>query len=404
MDNAVKCDLRRYPLYFLIWTVFGLFFFSQGLTQKFFTHDPTPWWHYLISWLTGVYIWAFLTPGILWLGRRFPIERPKRVRLVALHLLLSVLVALIQLGIESAILHRLGVFPGIMSTFANTFIFLLMIGFHSGVTTYWMILGIQYGIRYYISYRERTEEALRLELRASELQSQLMQAQLGVLKMQLQPHFLFNTLNAIMVLVRQLKAGQAEQMLAHLSDLLRCVLEDVESQEVPLRRELEYLQLYLSIEEVRFQDRLRVEITADHALLDAAVPQMALQPIVENAIRHGVGRSSLAGRITISASRANATLELRVQDDGPGFPSQGFLRDDSALNNSVLNNSVAKKGIGLANTRARLQQLYGDKARLKTENDPRGGALVTMILPYHIAPGTSEPEAMEMHALHDANR
>ena len=95
MDNAVKCDLRRYPLYFLIWTVFGLFFFSQGLTQKFFTHDPTPWWHYLISWLTGVYIWAFLTPGILWLGRRFPIERPKRVRLVALHLLLSVLVALI---------------------------------------------------------------------------------------------------------------------------------------------------------------------------------------------------------------------------------------------------------------------------------------------------------------------
>jgi sensor histidine kinase YesM len=112
----------------------------------------------------------------------------------------------------------------------------------------------------------------------------------------------------------------------------------------------------------------------------------------------------LAGRITISASRANATLELRVQDDGPGFPSQGFLRDDSALNNFVLNNSVAKKGIGLANTRARLQQLYGDKARLKTENDPRGGALVTMILPYHIAPGTSAPEAMEMHALHDANR
>jgi LytS/YehU family sensor histidine kinase len=101
---------------------------------------------------------------------------------------------------------------------------------------------------------------------------------------------------------------------------------------VPLRRELEYLQLYLSIEQVRFQDRLRVEITADPNILDAAVPQMALQPIVENAVRHGIGRSSSAGRITISASRANDTLELRVQDDGPGFPSQGSVGDDSLLN------------------------------------------------------------------------
>jgi two-component system LytT family sensor kinase len=221
-----------------------------------------------------------------------------------------------------------------------------------------------------------------------------MQAQLGVLKMQLQPHFLFNTLNAIMVLVRQQKARQAEQMLAHLSDLLRCVLEDVEAQEVPLRRELEYLQLYLSIEQVRFQDRLRVEITADPNILDAAVPQMALQPIVENAVRHGIGRSSSAGRITISATRANDTLELRVEDDGPGFPSPGSVADDSPLN----------KGIGLANTRARLQQLYGAQGRLQTENDPRGGARVTMVLPYHVVQGSSEPEVMEVHALHDAHR
>lgn len=115
--------------------------------------------------------------------------------------------------------------------------------------------------------------------------------------MQLQPHFLFNTLNAIMVLVRQQKGLQAEEMLAHLSDLLRCVLEDVEAQEVSLRRELEYLQLYLSIEQVRFPDRLRIEISAEPTILDAAVPQMGLQPIVENAIRHGIGKSSSAGKI-----------------------------------------------------------------------------------------------------------
>lgn len=395
MESSAKSDLRNYPLYFLIWTIIGIFFFSQGLTQKFVSHDPTPWWHYLLSWLVGVYIWALLTPAVFWIGRRFPIERLNLLGKIALHLLLSVAVAIAQLVLESAVLLRLHVFPTIMSTFVGTFGFLLIIGFHQGVITYWTILGVQYGIRYYHSDRERKQQALRLELRASELQSQLMQAQLGALKMQLQPHFLFNTLNAIMVLVRQQKTRPAEDMLAHLSDLLRCVLEDVEAQEVPLRRELEYLQLYLSIEQVRFQDRLRVEIAADPALIEAAVPQMALQPIVENAIRHGVGRSSSAGRIKISATRASDTLELRVQDDGPGFLAQEpRFRDDS----------IANKGIGLSNTRARLQQLYGDHAHLLTENDPGGGAIVTLVLPYHVADRASAPELMELHAIHDANR
>jgi two-component system, LytTR family, sensor kinase len=393
MESALKRDLRNYPLYFLIWTIIGVFFFSQGLSQKFFSHDPTPWWHYLLSWLVGVYVWALMVPAILWLGRRFPIERRNWLRRVALHLLLGVIVSVVQLAVESAVLPHLRVFPTLMQTFWTTFAFLLVIGFHNGIMTYWTILGVQYGIRYYQSYQERKQEALRLELRASELQSQLVQAQLGVLKMQLQPHFLFNTLNAIMVLVRQQKSREAEETLAHLSDLLRCVLEDVEAQEVPLRRELQYLQLYLSIEQVRFQDRLRVEISADPAILDAAVPQMALQPVVENAIRHGIGRSSSAGRIKISAVRVNNTLELRVQDDGPGFPSAGSFEKHFSPN----------QGIGLANTRARLQQLHGEEARLTTENGQPSGAVVTMILPYHAVPGALETEVMEVHALYDAN-
>jgi two-component system LytT family sensor kinase len=391
MKSALKRDLRNYPLYFLIWTIIGIFFFSQALSQKFFSRDPTPWWHYLISWLVGVYLWALLMPGILWLGRRFPIERRNWVRRVALHMLLSIVVSLVQLILESAILSHLGVFPGLMNTFVATFAFLLVIGFHTGIMTYWEVLGVQYGIGYYQNYQERKQEALRLELRASELQSQLVQAQLGVLKMQLQPHFLFNTLNAIMVLVRQQKSKEAEQTLAHLSDLLRCVLEDVEAQEVPLRRELEYLQLYLSIEQVRFQDRLRVEISADPAILHAALPQMVLQPVVENAIRHGVGKSAAAGRIKISAVCSNDTLELRVQDDGPGFSSEGPDAKPST-------------GIGLTNTRARLKQLYGEEARLTTGIGEPRGAVVTITIPYHAVPGTFETEVMELHALHDANR
>jgi sensor histidine kinase YesM len=393
MESTLKQDLRNYPLYFLIWTIIGVFFFSQGLTQKFFSHDPTPWWHYLLSWLVGVYLWALWTPGVFWLGRRFPIERRNWVRRVALHLLLGVVLSLGQLAVESAILSRLGVFPAIMSTFASTFGFLLIIGFHNGIMTYWTLLGVQYGVSYYQNYQERKQEALRLELHASELQSQLAQAQLGVLKMQLQPHFLFNTLNAIMVLVRQQKSGEAEEMLAHLSDLLRCVLEDVEALEVPLRRELKYLQLYLSIEQVRFQDRLRVEISVDASILDAAVPQMVLQPVVENAIRHGVGKSSSAGRIKIGAVRVNDALELRVEDDGLGF-SPGAAGG---------NHSTVSQGIGLANTRARLQQLYGEEARLTTGNGEPHGAVVTIIFPYRVVPGTFETEVMEVHALHDAN-
>lgn len=389
MAIPLKRILRNYAAYFLTWSVVGLFFFTQGLAQKLVSGDPTPWWHYLTSWLVGVYLWAFLTPLILWLGRRFPIEKKKWLRPILTHLAISVAVTIVQLAAESVILSRLGVFPFIMKGFVTTFVFLLMIGFHSGIIMYGTILGIQYGLDYYRRYQEREQQALRLELHTSELKSQLVRSQLNALKMQLQPHFLFNTLNAIMVLVRQQKGPQAEEMLSRLSDLLRCVLEDVDAQEVSLRRELEYLQLYLSIEQVRFQDRLHVEISSDPAIQDAAVPQMGLQPIVENAIRYGLGKSSTAGKIQINAARLNETLEIKVQDDGPGFDST---------------NPSDGRGIGLANTRARLNQLYGSAARLVIENRPSGGAQVTMVLPYHLAPEISEKEVMEIHALHNADR
>ena len=275
-----------------------------------------------------------------------------------------------------------------MKGFVGTFFVVFMLGFHGNIITYFTLLGIQYGCAITASIRSGSEQALRLELDASELRTQLMRAQLSALKMQLQPHFLFNTLNAIMVLVRQQKGRQAEETLALLSDLLRCVLEDVEAQEVPLRRELEYLRLYLSIEQVRFQDRLRIEISADPAVLDAAVPHMGLQPIVENAIRHGIGQSSAAGRIQISAARMDGKLEMKVQDDGPGLPAAGAAQG---------------RGIGLANTRARLHQLYGDAAQLTVENGEPGGAVATMVVPYHLAPGAPETEVMEVHAFDDVD-
>ena len=247
MRNAVARGLRNYGWYFLVWTAIGLFFFSQAIAQKIISRESTPWWHYLVSWLVGVHLWALLTPLPVWLGKRFPVQRTKWVRRIAIHLVLAIGISLGQLAVEAAILYWLGMFPKIMAGFVPAFFFLLIIGFHQGVITYFSIIGIQYGISYYWQYQERAQQALRLELNASELQRQLVHAQLGALKMQLQPHFLYNTLNALMLLVRQQKGNQAEEMLARLSDILRCVLEDGEAQEVPLRREYEYLQLYLSI-------------------------------------------------------------------------------------------------------------------------------------------------------------
>ena len=381
---------RSYALLFLVWTVMGLFMFSQGLIQKIVSRDPTPWQHYLISWMVGVWMWFALTPAVLWIGRRFPLERRRLALRLPAHLALAAVISFVELSTESAVLRALGVFPAIMSSYAATLGFLLIIGFHQGIITYWAILAVQYAFGWYRRFEDRRREALRLQLHSSELEKKLVEAHLGALKMQLQPHFLFNTLNAITVLVRQQQGRQAEEMLSRLGDLLRLVLEDVEAQEVPLSRELEYLELYLSIEQVRFQDRLRVSVAVDPECFDAAVPYMALQPIVENAIRHGIGRSSAAGSLEIGAIRSGASLVVEIANDGPGLEEGGN----------------AKRGIGLSNTRARLAQLYGDSARLTVENRAQGGVVARMTLPYHFAagsvapPGAVMPGALEAHAAH----
>ena len=389
MGILIKRSPRFYALYFLAWTALGLFFVTQGVLQNAIFRSRSPTWHIAAAWFTAIFICAVLSPAILWLGDRFPISRRNWSRGGLLHLLFAILFSIGQLACEAVVLPWMGVLPAVMKGFWTTFAYLLSPGFHSNILMYFTILGIQYGWGYYRKYHEGTQQAQRLQVHAAELKTQLAHAQLSALKTQLQPHFLFNTLNAIMVLVRQQKSPQAEEMLSRLSDLLRCVLEDVDAQEVTLRRELEYLQLYLSIEEVRFQDRLQVGISADPAILDAAVPHMGLQPIVENAIRHGLGSSSSVGKIQIRAAFTNDMLVIEVKDDGPGLPPPG---------------SPPGRGIGLANTRARLHQLYGDAARLSVENGESGGVVATMVLPYRETRGGAEMEVMEVHALNGTNR
>ncbi len=356
IEISSRQRLRRYLAYFFAWTAFGLFNFSRELTRRLYMHEPTQWRGTLASWMVGVYILGALTLAVLWLGRRWPIERQSWRGRVPLHLAFSIVFSALELALETVAFIQLGLMK---QSFLIGFPTLMVAGLHANIITYWAVLGIQSGFRYYRGFQER-------ELHASELKAQLVRAQLSALKMQLQPHFLFNTLNAIMVLVRQQRGRLAEEMLARLSDLLRCVLEDVEAQEISLRKELEHVRLYLSIEQVRFQDRLGIEISADDTALDGAVPHMGLQPILENAVRHGIGRIAAAGSIRISASRTDEILVIRVADDGPGLGAADLSEG---------------RGIGLANTRARLLQLYGDAASLKVENGERG-VVATMTLPY----------------------
>jgi LytS/YehU family sensor histidine kinase len=258
------------------------------------------------------------------------------------------------------------------TTSIRTLAQLLFLGkFHVGVATYWVLVLLRYTFDYYRRYREQ-------ELRASRIATQLAQAQLQALRMQLHPHFLFNTLNAISALMHRAVAA-ADRMLARLSDFLRLTLESGGMQEVPLKQELDFLGRYLEIEKTRFADRLTVHMDVEPDALDAQVPNLILQPLVENAIRHGIARSSSAGTIEIRAHRANGTLHLAVRDDGPGLAANG--------------GAPPREGVGLSNTRARLAQLYGESSRLELGNAAEGGVVVNLDLPYRTDAGEVPAES-----------
>jgi signal transduction histidine kinase len=364
--STLRAHLLRAGLIVLGWTLVALFLFSKNLAARMLRADTTPWQDILVAWLIGSYASAALTPGILWLGDRFPFGRGRWAVPLAVHLVGSAVFAVGQLWLEAVVTAWTGVVSFPVAQSVRTYQpVLLALGFHSGVLCYWLIIGLQSLWQFHQASRRHEREALELMARAAALETQVVQARLGALKMQLQPHFLFNTLNAVVSLVRARRGREAEDTLAHLSDLLRWVLDDREQQEVPLARELEYVRLYLAVERVRFADRLHVDLRVAPDALDAAVPHLCLQPIIENAIRHGVEASASAGEIVISAERQGARLVLTVEDDGPGF-----------------RNLRQPVGIGLANTRLRLAELYGDRAVMTTANALAGGAIVTLTLPF----------------------
>ncbi len=341
-----------------------------GFRAGFFPNaQPMRWGMLLLEQLIVWYPVALVAPACLWLAGRFRLERERWLRMLVIHAGLNLVFHFCLVLVSLPLIHLVWREPIFSSRFLQNFHQRLIARLPIDVIIYWTILGAGYAFEYYRRFREQQLQAARLELRATQLEGQLVQAQLQALKMQLHPHFLFNTLHAISALMDD-DVKAARRMIARLSELLRLTLENAGQQEVSLRQELDALERYLEIEQIRFQDRLTVRLAVAPETLDARVPNLVLQPIVENAIRHGIAPHSSAGSIEIRAERRDGMIELQVLDDGPG------MRDDD---------ESGREGIGLANTRARLRQLYGDAHRFEIGNADGGGLLVKLSIPFRPA-------------------
>jgi two-component system, LytTR family, sensor kinase len=354
---------RVWALSFTIWTL--LAFLDVGIR---WTHGWTPGacltYPFIENWL-----WALGTPFVLAFARRFPIDRERWLRHTALAAAVSLLVPLpyvvLRRVLKRAVADALGLqldweLEGPPFRLVTTYLVSLLL--------FWEQLAVGHGLRYYRESRDRA-------LRAARLEAQLARAQLQVLRLQLQPHFLFNTLHAISALLHR-DPEAADRMIALLSDLLRLSLEDAGAAEVALRRELEFVDRYLEIEKARFAERLDVSLRVQPEALDALVPAFLLQPLVENAVQHGAARAGGRGTLGIGARRCDGRVELSVWDNGPGFAG-----DRSG-------------GIGLHNTRARLVQLYGGDHAFEIRPAEAGGVEVRLSLPYRPAPAVAAPEAL----------
>jgi two-component system LytT family sensor kinase len=367
-------------LIFIAWTLFGLFFASQSYLNQVYRGREASWSQSLLSWMPCAYSWALLTPAILYLARRLPFARRRWLRPLVSHSLLAVFFSLFALAVY-VVLRKLLLWNDPQATSpVKAYENLAVAEFHAGILNYCAVVCINYALDYYRKYRER-------ELAAAQLESQLAQAQLDALKKQLQPHFLFNTLNTVAILMEE-DASAARDMLVQLSDLLRATLDGAKSHEVSLKQELEFIEGYLEIERMRFHDRLTVKMHIDPKTLNARVPDLILQPIVENAIRHGIAPRSEAGVIEIRAERLNGSLHLQVRDNGRGLQSEP--------------NSAAQGGVGISNTQARLAQLYGANHRFEMLNGAEGGLCVNITIPFHtetLAPAKAvvSPQGLENH-------
>src|SRR6185295_4001835 len=345
-------SLKRLAIIFSVYTTYVLML----LIQSFFNYKwrgAQPPWSLEISYLAvWSYTWALLTPPLFTFSRRFPIARKHTIRNIGYHFFFGIVLVTIHRTIllSFAILILEAPAPPIgESLYAKLFFMLHHIS--DGLFTYTFILAIHQAFLYFRESQDR--------------EFQLQQAALQTLKTQLHPHFLFNTLNAIAALV-YVSPPAATKTISQLSDLLRFTLHNNKTQEVTLKEELDFLRKYLQIQQTLLQERLDVDWAIDPETLDALVPNMILQPLVENSIRHGIAPKEGGGRIEIFSRRVNDQLLVEIRDDGLG--AAGITKNGA--------------GIGLVNSKTRLEHLYGESQKFDVKTPAHGGWCVTMMIPF----------------------
>jgi two-component system, LytTR family, sensor kinase len=347
----------RWTLYLAFWTLVGLSFASQFYFTNSKAGTPVSWQRALTYSLGDWYVFGLLSIPAIALAKRFHFERSRWVRLAVVHLIASLLFSCVYILLR-AWLGQLQELMGGGSIDFSRALRIVAKTFHYNVWFYWVILAVCHAFDYYEKFHDR-------ELRASELERRLAQARLQALQSQMNPHFLFNTLHTISALMHK-DVEAADRMVMKLSELLRLALDNTDAHEVPLTQELQFLDRYLEIEKTRFRERLSVERDIEPQTLEAKVPNLILQPLVENAIRHGIERHARPGRIVLRAHRRDGALELEVQDNGGGLPDGKLLRE----------------GVGISNTRARLEQLYGASQSFELKNASSGGLLARVVIPF----------------------
>ncbi len=360
-DVPAAAPLRygvHWSIVFMAATVLALF--STLLAWQFTVslgHEVRYWRTLIILNTTYWYLWALFTPAIIWLSQHFRFERKGLWRAVAVHLPAVVLCSLTHILTMSGVQWWFARAQGRQFAWLEEAQKSALLNFDWEMMTYWTIVGLSHAVLY---YRESKDRALR----TSQLETRLVEAQLKTLQQQLHPHFLFNTLHAISALMHR-DVEAADRTLMRLSDLLRLTLEHIGQQEIPLQAELDFLSKYLQIEETRFADRLVVRFDVQAETLDTLVPNLILQPLVENAIKYGVAKKSGPGHVDISARREGDKLRMEVRDDGEGL-------SEDAL-------TALQKGIGVSTTRARLQHLFGADCRFEFHRQTAGLSVVVAI-------------------------
>jgi signal transduction histidine kinase len=341
-----------------LWSLLGLAIASEIYLSSNFLGRSITWGEAISDSLEDWYVYGALSVPVVWLARRQPPEVGSRWAKAAVHLGAALVFSISYILLRTLVGQADGWYAGEPASFSEIFHPLLVRTFPFNLLVYGAILTVSHALDYYRMYHERTVQTLELE-------KHLTEARLRALLHQLKPHFLFNTLNGIASLMHT-DVDAADRMLVRLSELLRITMSHTGAPETPLRDEIAFIERYLDIEKIRFRNRLEVSIDIDEDALEARVPSLILQPMVENAMRHGVEPNARMGRIELRGQRQGPELVLTVSDNGSGIPEGGPSRE----------------GIGVANTRARLAELYGASQKFELVNRPEGGLCVRMTIPF----------------------